>query len=242
MLISADVQAALPREKTIYVHDQPYKSREYIGVAPKPGDPGYGSDAAGDGQPQAYLVMQPPGSVTQAHFHQTNQFQVFVGGGGTVGKLRADPVTVQYAGANTPYGPINAGPEGVDYFTLRQEWDSGAKWMPERRDVLVKGMQRQVVGAAPVEARAEARLIEETEDGLLSIRIALGPNERRRLPDAALGGGQYHVVIAGALLRDGRSLGPLSIEFAGPDAGEVEVAAGPDGLDFVLARFPKLAV
>ena len=71
--------------------------------------------------------MQPPHSVTPAHFHQTNQFQVFVGGGGTVGKLRADPLTVQYAGANTPYGPITAEGEGIHYFTLRQEWDSGAK-------------------------------------------------------------------------------------------------------------------
>lgn len=241
MLISADAETAKTTEKVSYVDDQPYRGREYIGTAPKPGTPGYGKDAVGDGSPQAYLVMQPPGSVTRPHFHQTNQFQVFVAGGGTVGKNRVDPVTVQYAGANTPYGPICAEDDGVHYFTLRQEWDSGAKWMPEKRDVLVKGNQRQVVGVATPDRSASETLIAETEDGLLSERIVLEPGERRALPDAAKGGGQYHVVIAGSLVRGDADLGPLSIEFAGPDAGAVEVAAGVDGLDLVVARFPRKA-
>ncbi|NKC14129.1 MAG: hypothetical protein GKR94_18685 [Gammaproteobacteria bacterium] len=30
--------------------------------------------------PQGFLVRQPPHSVTQPHFHATNQFQIFVGG------------------------------------------------------------------------------------------------------------------------------------------------------------------
>jgi hypothetical protein len=104
MLISANVEAAKSGDKVHLVDDQPYVGREYVGSAPKPGTSGYGQSVVGDGSPQAYLVMQPPGSVTRPHFHQTNQFQVFVDGGGTVGKLRADPITVQYAGANTPGG------------------------------------------------------------------------------------------------------------------------------------------
>lgn len=239
MLISANADLARSREKVSYVDNQPYRGREYIGVAPKPGEPGYGEDRIGDGSPQAYLVMQPPGSVTRPHFHQTNQFQVFVAGGGTVGKLRADPLTVQYAGANTPYGPIKAEDGGIHYFTLRQEWDSGAKWLPAKRDVLVKGMQRQVVGVASVDAAVDETLIAPTEDGLLALRLTLEPGETRALPDAAEGGGQYHVVVAGALERNGERLGPLSIEFASPDAGRAEVTAGPDGLDLILARFPR---
>ena len=83
MPISANVEIAKTREKIQLVDDQPYVGREYIGSAPKPGSADYGKAVAGDGSPQAYLVMQPPGSVTRPHFHQTNQFQVFVGGGGT---------------------------------------------------------------------------------------------------------------------------------------------------------------
>jgi len=239
MLISAEVEAAKKTDAVKLVDDQPYVGREYIGDAPQPGAPGYGENAVGDGRPQAYLVMQPPGSVTRPHFHQTNQFQVFVGGGGTVGKLRADPITVQYAGANTPYGPIKAEADGIHYFTLRQEWDSGAKWLPAMRDVLVKGMQRQVVGVAAPDASPEEELIAPTEDGLLALRFRLGPGETKMLPDSAAGGGQYHVVTAGALIRDGASLGLLSIEFASPEQGAVAIEAGPEGLELVLARFPR---
>ena len=92
----------------------------------------------GEDVPQAYLVSQPPHSTTRPHFHLTNQFQVFVGGGGRVGKLRADPLTVQYAGGHTVYGPIAAGEDGVRYFTLRQFWDPGAKYMPGARARLRK--------------------------------------------------------------------------------------------------------
>ncbi len=245
MLISANVETAKATDAVKLVDDQPYIGREYIGVAPQPGAPGYGADTVGDGSPQAYLVMQPPHSVTRPHFHQTNQFQVFVGGGGTVGKLRADPITVQYAGANTPYGPINAEANGIHYFTLRQEWDSGAKWLPAQREVLVKGMQRQLVGVAgktPIDPAApEARevLIQPTDDGLQAVRIVLAPGAETRLPDASEGGGQYHVVTAGALIRDGAALGPLSIEFAYPDAGETSILAGPEGLELIYARFPR---
>ena len=84
-----------------------------------------GNETNDNGLPQGFLVSQPPGSVTPPHFHETNQFQVFVGGSGRLGKRRADPVTVQFAGGHTPYGPIAAGDRGIQYFTLRQSWDPG---------------------------------------------------------------------------------------------------------------------
>ena len=62
------------------------------------------------------------------------------------------------------------------------------------------------------------------------------------LPDAAEGGGQYHVVVAGSLNRDGEDMGPMSIEFASPAAGAIEVAAGSQGLELVLARFPRKTI
>jgi hypothetical protein len=240
MLISTDTVTAKQTEATILVDDQPYKSWEYIGSAPKPGTPAYGEDIAGEEEPQAYLVMQPPHSVTRPHFHQTNQFQVFVHGGGTVGKVRVDPLTVQYAGGNTPYGPIMAENDGVHYFTLRQTWDSGAKYLPASSDLLVKGKQRQVVGVKLGGSDAQTEtLIEPTEDGLFAQCITLPPKAKHTLPDSAEGGGQYHVVVSGSLARAGEELPPLSVEFASPDEGPVEIEAGPDGLELLIARFPK---
>ncbi|NKB60225.1 MAG: hypothetical protein GKS00_28295 [Alphaproteobacteria bacterium] len=238
MLISTDAETAKQTEATYMVDDQPYKGWEYIGSAPKPGTPGYGKDVAGEDVPQAYLVIQPPHSVTRPHFHQTNQFQVFVHGGGTVGKMRVDPLTVQYAGGNTPYGPIIAEDDGVQYFTLRQAWDSGAKYLPANRDLLVKGQQRQVVGVKSGAGETET-LIEPTADGLFAQCVTLAPGAKHTLPDASEGGGQYHVVVSGSLARDGEDLPPLSVEFASPDEGLVEIEAGPDGLELLLARFPK---
>ena len=164
MLISTGTDTAKLTEATYMVDDQPYKGWEYIGMAPNPGTPGYGQDIAGEEVPQGYLVMQPPHSVTRPHFHQTNQFQVFVGGGGTVGKQRIDPLTVQYAGGNTPYGPIKAETEGVDYFTLRQAWDSGAKYLPANRSLLVKGQQRQVVGV-----KGQTGAVQQVGDAILDV-------------------------------------------------------------------------
>jgi hypothetical protein len=245
MLISTHTETAKQTEAIYIVDDQPYKGREYIGSAPKPGTPGYGQDVVGEEVPQAYLVFQPPHSVTRPHFHQTNQFQIFVEGGGTVGKLRVDPLTVQYAGGNTPYGPIMAEAEGIRYFTLRQTWDSGAKYLPANRNLLVKGRQRQVVGVKENKMTAETSgantetLIEATADGLFAQNIVLTPKAKYSLPDTAEGGGQYHVVVSGSLTRNGGTLPPLSVEFAPCDEGVVEIEAGPDGLELLLARFPK---
>ncbi|NQV58928.1 MAG: hypothetical protein HQ502_04630 [Alphaproteobacteria bacterium] len=249
MLISTATETALQRETTHLVDDQPYKGREYIGSAPKPGTAGYGQNVAGDDAPQAYLVSQPPHSTTRPHFHQTNQFQLFVGGGGSVGKLRADPLTVQYAGGNTPYGPIVAEDDGIQYFTLRQAWDSGAKYLPAMNDMLVKGQQRQVIGVkssygADQIPRGDGAtktefLIAPTTDGLLIQWLGLSPGSKTTLPDAAEGGGQYHVVVSGSLRRAGRDLSAMSVEFASTDEGEVEIEAGADGLEMMLLRFPR---
>ena len=254
MLISTATETARAREIIHLVDDQPYTGREYIGSAPKPGTPGYGQGMTDDHNvdeagPQAYLVIQPPHSTTRPHFHQTNQFQLFVAGGGRVGKLRADPLTVQYAGSHTPYGPIFAEDQGIHYFTLRQAWDSGAKYLPANNDLLEKGRQRQVVGVKSDATGPEnfeiadtlqtEYLIEPTDDGLYAKWLSLPRHGTFKLADASRGGGQYHVVISGSLMRDGIALPAQSVEFASTDEGAVEVEAGPGGLQLVALRFPK---
>lgn len=235
MPLSTSAAEAKTRENPAIVHGQTYLGREYIGAIPKPGSANYGKAVAGDDHPQAYLVIQPPGSITPPHFHTTNQFQVFVDGGGRVGKLRADPVTVQYAGAHTPYGPIVAEDGGIHYFTLRQFWDSGAKYLPEQREQLDTGRQRQVVGSGNDGAGA----LFSDADGLHAEVFDLKPGTQKYLPDAADGGGQYHVVLSGSLIRNNQPLEPMSVEFAYSAEGAVRVEAGANGLRLLLVRFPK---
>lgn len=84
--------------------------------------------------PTVALIEQPAGFEFMPHFHRHNQFQVFVGGSGSIGRHALAPVVVHCAGAYTDYGPRVAGPEGIQYFTLRpvasrasSRWHSGSK-------------------------------------------------------------------------------------------------------------------
>ena len=90
-----------------------------------------GTDTSHRDTPQALLVEQSPNSVVPPHFHGIDQFQVVVNGNGMLGKHRVAPVRIHYANAYTGYGPINAGHDGIYYFTLRAQSEPGAFFLPE---------------------------------------------------------------------------------------------------------------
>jgi len=131
-------------QRQVHVNGRDYILNEYVGQAPKRGTCVEGNEVGDTGLPQGFLVEQPPGAITLPHFHETNQFQVFVDGIGSMGKHRAEPLTVQYANGHTPYGPIKATETGVKYFTLRQRWDPGAKYMPAHATNLTKAINARV--------------------------------------------------------------------------------------------------
>lgn len=249
MLLIGSTPEVEATRRTVDVHGQPYVVREYIGAAPKRGTYVDGNEANDNALPQGFLVDQPPGSVTRPHFHETNQFQVFVAGSGRFGKKPALPVTVQYASGHTPYGPIAAGENGVRYFTLRQRWDPGAKYMPAMRDRLVRGRQRQHLApgievSEPAALRVREDVAIETfigpdSDGLLGAMVRVPPGATAQLPDAREGGGQYHVVMSGSI-RHGQAELPLwSCQFASAEEDRLEVQAGERGLELLVLRFPK---
>ena len=101
----------------------------------------------GERGPQAFLVEQDPNSEILTHYHEENEFQVFVKGGGTMGRSAIIPTTVHYAGRHTGYGPIHSGPQGLWYFSLRANTDPGARFLPEWRDRMEKGPKRHLMGA-----------------------------------------------------------------------------------------------
>jgi hypothetical protein len=87
--------------------------------------------------PEGFLVETPgltPGNLTPPHFHGVNQYQLMVGGGGTIGKFKLAPGVLHYADAYTPYGPIVSGPDGLDWLTLRQGSYIGGHLMPGSKD------------------------------------------------------------------------------------------------------------
>ncbi|MDX1433162.1 MAG: hypothetical protein R3286_12010 [Gammaproteobacteria bacterium] len=248
MLFTTSTQAAEATRRVIDVHGQRYELRGYVGASPTRGTYVEGNERNASDLPQGFLVDQPPGSVTPPHFHETPQFQVFVGGSGRLGKKRLRPLSVQFAAGHTPYGPIVAGDDGVRYFTLRRSWDPGAKYLPAMRNRFVRGRQRQRLAcnielqsarALGSRTRVEvATLIEPEADGLHACLVAAGPHAACEGPDPGAGGGQYYVVVNGSLAHGDEMLPALSCLFATPDEPSPVLRAGSQGVELLVLGFP----
>ena len=86
MVQVCSLEEADARARTVDVHGQKYLLQEFVGAAPVRGTYVDGNEANDNAQPQGFLVNQPPHSVTPPHFHETDQFQVFIEGDGVFGK------------------------------------------------------------------------------------------------------------------------------------------------------------
>ena len=194
------------------------------GAAPPPGPEAV--------YPMAFLVEQPAGSVVQTHFHEANQWQVVVAGGGMLGRHAVAPGAVHYSNAYSAYGPLAAGPEGLWYFTLRNGYDRGAQYLPAAREAL-RGVTRKFREATGHGAVALA------EDGLGAWHHRLAPGERLTGPDPARGEGQFWVVAEGALRTADGALPRLSLVFVGPEEPAFAAEAGEAGAEVVLVQYPR---
>jgi len=203
--------------------------------------------------PQAFLVEQNPNWVTPTHFHLEHQFQVIVGGSGSLGRTPAAPFAVHYAAPETGYGPITAGPQGIAYLTLRAEGDTGAWYLhkPGVREKMRPGLRREQQHGMPSDAVRTPSLlslgtpviealITPRADGLGAWLMRLPPNQSARVEPNAPHGGRHYVVTAGVAHFHDLRLEALSVAFADPDES-CEVAAGPSGADVLVLQFPLQA-
>jgi len=203
--------------------------------------------------PQAFLVHQSPGWVLPTHYHLEDQFQVVTGGGGTLGNHAVGPITLHYSSREAGYGPLIAGPHGVDYLTLRAVTDPGAWYLPESRDKMRRGLRKRQATAGPTlverpEALAALRaataeaLIAPEADGLAAWIVRLPPDGHCGAPEHAGSGGRYHVVVSGALLVGGESLPPPACVWRAAEDPPMEMQAGPQGLEILVLQYPAAAL
>lgn len=207
-----------------------------------------GSDLSDRDTPQALLVEQSGRSVIPAHFHGIDQFQVVVRGDAMLGKHPLKPVSVHFAAAYTGYGPIEAGDDGVFYFTLRAQSEPGAFFFPEGRQFQKPGPKRNITEAVDLYS-ASADLTDYRGDvltpimplepsGLGAWTLRLPAGVAWTGPDPAAGGGQYCVVMAGGLEHGGATYEKWSCLFVEPPEAPLEVVAGATGLEALVLQFP----
>lgn len=212
---------------------------------------------AADGlYPMAFLVEKEAAAVVRPHFHQADQYQVIVQGSGRLGVHDVASVAVHYTDAYSAYGPIIAADEGVAWFTLRNAWDPGARYMPAERQQLrearVRYQHREATCGPlpPLSDRELAALttstggavIAEAPDGLGTWRYTVPPNGWTTGPDPSTGGGQFWLVSAGSASVRGEALLPAqSCIFVGPQDAAAALHAGPGGADLICMQFPRRA-
>jgi hypothetical protein len=207
--------------------------------------------------PMGFLVEKDPHSVVKPHFHQADQYQVVVQGGGRLGTHDVGTVAVHYTDAWSAYGPIVAAGEGIAWFTLRNTWDPGARYMPGAREQLRTARQRSFqhreatappmpVAAADLLARTDRitclPVIAQTADGMATWRYRLPAGASVSGPDPGEGGGQFWVVLSGsAAPGEAALLPPNSCIFVAPDDGALTLTAGNGGAEALCLQFPVLA-
>ncbi len=196
--------------------------------------------------PQAFLVEMPDeGSTIHPHFHDVDQFQVVVGGGGRMGPDAIAPVAFHYADAYTPYGPIIGGKEGLDFFTIRAQCVTGFFPMPAARSKIVGKPGRNLYGqfetGKPLPAAGQSTretLVTDASDGIKVMGMRLGPNASVA-GEPSLAGNQYYLVCTGALIEHGKEAPPRSLINVAPGEATPTLQAGPQGAEVLFLQLPK---
>lgn len=227
--------------------DGAYYVTRYLGALPDNVDPAKPAGKQHRLAAQAYLVEQPAHSTIPAHYHDTNQYQVFLEGAAVFGKQPIGPLAVHYASGHTPYGPIVCADQGVVYLTLRNCWDSGGKSMPQSRQTLQPVKRRfhmvediAVPDPKSAQGAVQDQLLPCADDGLGVSRFTLGPGAASDLALPHAGAGRYCMVLAGSIAAQGETLGKASCLYvAEAKAGAV---AGTDGAVVLVMQFPPEAV
>ena len=201
--------------------------------------------------PTVALIEQPAGFEFMPHFHRQNQFQVFVGGSGSIGRHALAPVVVHYVGAYTGYGPLVAGPEGIQYFTLRPVCESGFIPLAQRQETMIAGPKRHaqsegIAVASPevmhgwVQSR-EDFVIALGEDGMGARLVSLPPHQAWPCIHPVGSQGQFLFVLAGSVSAGGHTLGRWEQLYATSDEPMPATQAGGGGVQLLLLSVPCMA-
>lgn len=237
-------QPLMVEDYTETTSDESYYVTPFVGALPSTVDPH--ASAEDQKRPQAYYVEQPPEATVPPHYHDTNQFQVLLQGGLVFGRRPIGPMTVHYANAHTPYGPIITRSDTAHYLTLRNVWDSGGKTMPDCRPTLRRIRRRfrmiedvatpDLAGLSAGACRRHDALAYEP-DGLGVAVFALGAGASSDLALPVSGAGRYALVLSGEIRAGETSIEAPGCLYIGARAS-ARVEAGAGGAAVLVTQFP----
>ena len=203
--------------------------------------------------PQAFLVeTYPPNSKTAAHFHSTDQFQIFLPSAGAwYQRTEVHTPLLHYSDAYTTYGPFGTGEAPLGLYTLRRQASEVTGFMPRDRDKLVRRGRRNVhVDLGPAMERVEGpgtssieTLIEPHEDGLAAYLVSAGTDVEvcALPPDHPEATAQYLWVLDGQALCRGRQLRERCLGWRTLDTPAPTFTSGRDsGFRLLVMQFPRL--
>jgi hypothetical protein len=200
--------------------------------------------------PTVFLAEQPPNCSLEPHFHTRNQFQLFVAGKGQLGPQELAAVTVHYAGAFTGYGPLVSGSEGLKYFTIRAQFESGFIPAEQAREKMIRGPKRhaEALVGEPLTSEALASLAQLESKDIIQPDAGLGVR-RLRLPHGThcdisqISGssGFFLVILAGVGDVAGVKLQPWESAFVPFADGLQQIQAADGGTELVVLHVPEEA-
>ncbi len=199
--------------------------------------------------PVGYLVEQAARSQIPGHFHQAEEFQIFVDAGGKFGTHPIRPC-LHYAGAFTPYPPIVAADVPLRYFTLRAAPDPGAMVLPEQKELLKaakKPYRHHLIALdlqlqATRDAAVTRALIEPEDDGLAAWLMRVPAGRLVSAPSPRDGRGQFLLVLAGRCRIGEQPAGALDLAFVEPSESGARLEAGTEGALVAIMQFARVGL
>lgn len=203
--------------------------------------------------PQAYLVRQEQGWSIPPHFHLEDQYQLVVGGSGSIGVHLVRRGALHFASRHSGYGPVAAGPEGLSYLTLRAVTDSYLWELPENREKNLRELPKRQVTVQPrvcasgeLDQSQESLHVEEMippdDSGLGAWFLSNSKAEVVELPKQKAAGGRFIYVFEGDFTDGENEFSAGSCLWLDADEELNLCRSGTNGLQLCIAQFPRTAL
>lgn len=184
--------------------------------------------------PCGHLVHQRASDDNPTHFHEADQFQIFVAGSGSLGGHAVKPGFIHYADGYRAYGPIVADERGCSYVTLRPSFDTSHHMVSESA-ALARGRKGgQKIGQVDLSPAAMPGLktIFFRDDGVAAYQQVVSAGES--VEPVEVKGGSFGLILKGEAWIDGRLCSEGSCVWVGEGEACPPMMAGKDGLVLAL--------